>query len=233
MDALLNFLPDALVSALTGMAWLEAIGLGSGLLCVWLLIRQNVWTFPIGLIYAFVSVAVFFEQRLYADVLLSGYYVLMNGYGWYYWLYGGKRLAAQSTTVHKATAAHKADELPVTRTPRQVLLVLGLATLAAILAMGWFFDNRTQADLPYWDSATTCMSFAAMWMTARKYLENWIVWLVVDVIATGIYLVKGIELYAVLYGVYLGMAVIGWRAWQQTLRQQLQQEQQRICVPGA
>ncbi|MEZ5550271.1 MAG: nicotinamide riboside transporter PnuC [Pseudomonadales bacterium] len=223
MDVFLNYLPDALAAAFADMAWLEAVGLGSGLLCVWLLIRQNVWTFPIGLIYSFVSVAVFFEQRLYADVLLSGYYVLMNGYGWYYWLYGGRQHGAGSA------AGQQTDELPVTRTPRQVLVLLGLGILAATLAMGWFFDNRTGAELPYWDSATTCMSFAAMWMTARKYLENWIVWLVVDVIATGIYLVKGIELYAVLYGVYLGMAVIGWRAWQQTLQQQ---QQQQACAPG-
>lgn len=190
------------------MDYLEFTGLTSGLLCVWLLIRQNVWTFPIGLIYSFVSVAVFVEQRLYADVLLSGYYVLMNGYGWYYWLYGGG---------HRHGAGHKREaELPVTSTPKATLVWLGGIVVLGILAMGWFFDTQTDADLPYWDSTTTVMSFAAMWMTARKYLENWIVWLVVDIIATGIYLIKGIELYAVLYAVYLGMAIMGWRAWQRS-----------------
>ena len=207
-------LVDNLLKVFQAMAWLELTGLVSGLLCVWLLIRQNVWTFPIGLLYAFVSVAVFMEQRLYADVLLSGYYVLMNAYGWYYWRYGGLR---RVTPVQSGSR-----ELPVTRTPRTTLIGLAIVTAAATLAMAWFFDNHTEADLPYWDSTTTCLSFAAMWMTARKYLENWIVWLVVDVIATGIYLVKGIELYAVLYGVYLGMAVIGWRAWQQTLHREQQ-----------
>ena len=205
---------DSLLGVLLGMAWLELTGLVSGLLCVWLLIRQNVWTFPIGLLYSFVSVAVFFKQHLYADVLLSGYYVLMNGYGWYYWLYGGERASTAGRS-----GSH---ELPVTHTPRRTLVLLGIITGAATLMMAWFFDNHTGADLPYWDSTTTCLSFAAMWMTARKYLENWILWLVVDVIATGIYLVKGIELYAVLYGVYLGMAVMGWRAWQQTLHREQQ-----------
>jgi len=185
------------------MDGLEWIGLLSGLLCVWLLIRENVWTFPIGLVYAFVSVAVFFEQHLYADVLLSGYYVLMNAYGWWYWLYGGRR----SST----------DELPPTTTPVRTGVVLTATSLLGIAAMGWFFDNRTNADLPYWDSTTTVLSFAAMWMTARKLLENWIVWWVVDVVATGVYLTKGIELYALLYGIYLGMAVMGWRAWRQTM----------------
>ena len=66
-------------------------------------------------------------------------------------------------------------------------------------------------------SFTTCASFAAMWMTARKYLENWIVWLLVDVVASVIYLVKGIEFYAVLYFVYLGMAIMGFLAWRQSM----------------
>ena len=185
------------------MPWLESVGLASGLLCVWLLIRENVWTFPIGLIYARVSVLVFTQERLYADVLLSGYYVIMNAYGWYYWLYRGARTASQT--------------LAVTVTPRRAVVPLIGLTAAATVAMGWFFDTQTNADLPYWDSATTCMSFTAMWMTARKYLESWIVWLIVDIMATVIYLLKGIELYAVLYGVYLAMAVMGWRAWQRSM----------------
>lgn len=197
---------EALAETLRAMEWLEFTGLASGLLCVWLLIRQNVWTFPIGLVYSFVSVAVFIEARLYADVLLSGYYVLMNAYGWYYWLYGGHRTSN--------------DVLLVTRTPRQSAWMLAVLTVLAIGAMGWVFDTQTDADFPYWDSATTCMSFAAMWMTARKYIENWIIWLVVDVIATAIYYVKGIHFYAILYGVYLGMAILGWRAWQLTMMRQ-------------
>ena len=194
---------SALMTALAAMDPLEFTGLASGLLCVWLLIRQNIWTFPIGLIYSVVSVAVFTEQRLYADVLLSGYYVLMNGYGWYYWSRGRDKPAD--------------DELAVSYTPRTTIIWLSAAVVLGILAMGWFFSTQTDADLPYWDSATTVMSFAAMWMTARKYLENWIVWLVVDVIATVMYISKDVELYAILYGVYLVMAVMGWRAWRGTL----------------
>jgi nicotinamide mononucleotide transporter len=202
----LSELFDSITSALGAMAWLEFTGLASGLLCVWLLIRQNVWTFPIGLVYSLVSVAVFFEARLYADVLLSGYYLIMNAYGWYYWLRGGVRTAT--------------DQLAVTRIPTVQMWWLAALTALSILAMGAFFDTQTNADFPYWDSATTCMSFAAMWMTARKYIENWILWLAVDVIATGIYYVKGIHLYAILYGVYLGMAIMGWRAWQLTMTRQ-------------
>jgi len=194
---------ENLVDTLLGMRWLEFSGLVSGLICVWLLIRQNVWTFPIGLIYSVVSVAVFMEQKLYSDVVLSGYYVLMNGYGWYYWLRGGVR--------------SQQDELPVSRTPMASAGVVAVMTAIATGLVGLFFATQTDAALPYWDSFTTCASFAAMWMTARKYLENWVVWLVVDVVAVGIYLVKDIELYALLYFVYLGMAVAGFRAWQRSM----------------
>jgi len=204
---------QSLMAAVGAMDWMEFTGLVSGLLCVWLLIRQNVWTFPIGLVYAVVSVVVFFEARLYADVLLSGYYVLMNGYGWYYWLYGGTRTRLTGGALEE-------DTLPVSRTPLVTGAVLCGLTAAAIAGMGWFFDTQTDAAFPYWDSATTCMSFAAMWMTARKYIENWIIWLIVDVIATAIYYLKDIQFYAILYGVYLGMAILGWRAWQLTMIRQ-------------
>ncbi len=195
-----------LLDAIRSVDLLELLGLTSGLVCVWLLIKQNVWTFPIGLIYAVASVAVFAEQRLYADVLLSGYFVLMNGYGWYYWVYGGQR----SESVG----------LLIGRISRNASLALIAIVVVATIVMGWVFDTQTDADLAYWDSATTTMSFAAMWMTARKYIENWIVWLIVDVMLTGIYLYKGIEPYALLYFVYLAMAVMGWRAWQQTMIRQ-------------
>jgi nicotinamide mononucleotide transporter len=186
----------------------EATGLVSGLLCVFLLIRQNIWNWPIGLLYSVVSVVVFYRSRLYAELPLQMFYIVMNGYGWYYWAFAKRPVQALS----KAT-------LPVTNITVQTTLILTLIVILATAATGWFFANRTNAALPYWDSAATTMSFAGMWMTARKQIENWYVWLVVDILETGIYLVKGIELYAVLYCVYIGMAVVGWWAWRTAQRQ--------------
>ena len=198
---------DSVISALLEMQWLEFIGLVSGLLCVWLLIKENIWTFPIGLVYAVVSVIVMAGSNLYADTLLNVYYVVMNGYGWYYWSYSGARSSD--------------DNLIVTNVPLRIGVGLTALVVVGTFAMGWFLDTRTDADLAYWDSLTTVMSFAAMWMTARKYIENWIVWLVVDVVATVMYVVKGLDFYAILYGVYLGMAVWGFLAWRRSLLQAL------------
>ena len=178
----------------------ELIGAASGLLCVWLIIRENIWNWPVGLAYALVSLLVFYKARLYSDLVLHVFYVFMNGYGWYYWLRG-------------AGARSSGGRLVGARLRKRSASLLGVATVIGIVAMGWLFDYYTDADLAYWDSTTTVMSFAAMWMAAHKYIENWIVWLVIDVLATGIYIFKGIWPYAVLYGLYIPMAVWGWMAW--------------------
>ena len=184
--------------------WLELVGLVSGLMCVWLLIRENVLTFPIGLIYAVVTVVVVARANLYADVILNLYYVLMNAYGWYFWLYGGRERRNQ-------------EVLFVGWVPKHQWPPLIAITVLGTLAMGWYFQTQTNAALPYPDSFTTVASFVAMWMSARKYLESWVLWFVIDVVQVALYIIKDIEAYALLYLVYLVMAVYGWLAWRKHL----------------
>ena len=185
---------------------LELLGLFSGLLCVWLLIRQNVLTFPIGLIYAIVTVVVVARADLFADVLLNVYYVLMNAYGWYFWVYGGAGAPPHAGIVC-CLDAH--------------LAALGACRVDCCRhgGNGAFFSSQTSASLPYPDSFTTVASFAARWMSARKYLESWILWFVIDVVQVVLYLIKGIEAYALLYLVYLVMAFYGWKSWRVTMKQ--------------
>ncbi len=184
--------------------WLELVGLVSGLLCVWLLIKENVLTFPIGLIYAVVTVVVVGRAYLYADVILNLYYVVMNAYGWYFWLYGGRE-------------RRKEEVLLVGWVPKSQWLPLIGITLLGTVAMGWYFHSQTAAALPYPDSFTTVASFVAMWMSARKYIESWVLWFVIDIVQVALYLIKDIEAYALLYFVYLIMAVYGWLAWRKHL----------------
>ena len=180
--------------------WLELVGLVSGLLCVWLLIRENVLTFPIGLLYAVVTVVVVARANLFADVILNLYYVVMNAYGWYFWLYGGKQRREQ-------------EVLMVGLVPYRQWLWIALVIVGGTLLMGWYFATQTSAALPYPDSFTTVASFVAMWMSARKYLESWALWFVIDVVQVALYVIKDIEAYALLYLIYLGMAVAGWIGW--------------------
>ncbi|MGI9326456.1 MAG: nicotinamide riboside transporter PnuC [Pseudomonadales bacterium] len=168
--------------------------------------RQNIWTFPIGLLYAAVTVVVLYHQRLYINLIENLYYLLMNAYGWFYWRIGAN--------------LQDNGQLPIRRLPiRQWPALLALLAVTSV-AFGWLFDTQTDADLAYWDSFTTVLSFLAMWLTARKYLENWWLWLVVDVLYVGLYLYKELEPYALLYGLYIVMAVIGYRAWTQSMQLQ-------------
>ena len=191
--------------------WLEFTGVIAGLLCVWLLIKEHVLTFPIGMLYALVTVVVVARAMLYADVVLNLYYVLMNAYGWYYWVYGGRRLREAE------------GELRPQRLQRSTLLyLLGVTTVGSVV-MGFYLSRYTQADMAYIDSLTTVASFVAMWMSARKFLSSWVAWFLIDVLQIVLYVVKGIStdsglfLYAGLYGVYLLMAVFGWLQWRQRL----------------
>ncbi|MEE4300172.1 MAG: nicotinamide riboside transporter PnuC [Pseudomonadales bacterium] len=193
---------DGLLTTLHAVDWLECAGLAAGLLCVWLLIRQNVWTWPVGIVYVCISLWVFLQAKLYADLGLHLVFLALNCYGWWFWLHGGSR---------------SEDMVPVTTTDLRTLVVLVAVAMAAALASGAWFERHTDAALPYWDNTTTMLSLAAMWLSTRKKLENWILWFVVDVLATGIYFHKGLYFYTVLYLVYIGMAVMGWRAWRRAM----------------
>ena len=170
------------------------------------MIRENVLTFPLGLLYALVTTVVVVQANLYADVVLNLYYVIMNAYGWYFWVYGGSSRRNQHQLVP--------GKLVKAQIPPLVLI-----TLIGTAIMGWYFSTYTDAALPYPDSFTTVASFVAMWMSARKYIESWWLWFVVDIVQVVLYIEKGIFPYALLYLVYLAMAVWGYRAWQLTRTQ--------------
>ena len=194
--------------------WLEIIGTLSGLLCVWLLIKESVLTFPIGLLYALVTSVVVLEAQLYADFVLNLYFVLMNGYGWYFWLRGAEERQVEG-------------KLLVANVPSNELGQAAGAIILGTLLVGFFFSTYTAADFAYWDSLTTVASFAAMWMTARKYLESWVLWFLIDALQIVLYAVKGFSgspglyFYSFLYFVYLWMALLGWRSWSQTVVKQV------------
>lgn len=191
--------------------WLEAAGLVSGVLCVWLLIKEHILTFPIGMLYAVVTVIVVARALLYADVLLNLYYVLMNAYGWYYWLYGAQQLREE------------AGELLPQRITVNTVAALVLITAFGTVLMGYGFAKYTQADMAYADSLTTVASFVAMWMSARKYLSSWVAWFLIDIVQIALYVLKGFSsdpglfFYAALYTAYLAMAVWGWLSWRRRL----------------
>ena len=211
-----NILQQA-IDYITTMDPYEATGLIFGLLAVIFLIKENILTWPSGIIYVLVSLVVFWREKLYADFALHIFFLVLNIYGWWYWVKGKKSPEADDQPLD---AAAEPEEVPVTRTSATVLIILILIAAIGIFSMGYLLETYTDASLPYWDSATTMLSFIGMWLTARKKIENWHFWFVVDVLATGVYYYKGIHFYSILYLVYIGLAVSGYLAWKKTMKAQ-------------
>jgi nicotinamide mononucleotide transporter len=177
----------------------EPIGTVLGFVIVWCLIRQNLWAWPLGVAYVAVSVTVLLEARLYANLALHVLgFLPLNLYGWYFWLFG---------------KAPSEAAVPVTRSSRPLIMTLLVICALGTLALGTGFALLTDAALPYWDNALFVGSLVAMWLTARKKIENWVFWFVIDVVSVAVYWIQGLPLYASLYFVYLAMAVAGWRSW--------------------
>ncbi|UII28541.1 nicotinamide riboside transporter PnuC [Fulvivirga maritima] len=183
----------------------EGAGLIFGLLAVIFLVKENIWTWPCGILYVAVSFVIFWEQKLYMDFGLNIFYLVLNIYGWWYWIYGKKE---------------GEKEVPITHSSTSTLIYLTAACAVGIVICGYLLKEYTDASLPYWDSTTTILSLAGMWLTTIKRIDNWYYWFVVDVLCTVIYFYKGIQLYALLYCVYIGLAVSGYLVWKKSMEAQ-------------
>ncbi len=181
----------------------EILGLVFGLLAVIFLVRENIWTWPSGIAYVLVSFIVFYQARLYADLALHVFFLILNVYGWVAWSRGAKG---------------SSDELPITISSTRRSAVLLTASIAGIFVTGYLMTRYTDASLPYWDSATSILSITGMWLTARKKIDNWFYWLAVDILATGIYFYKEMYFYALLYFIYIGLAVAGYLEWKKLMK---------------
>ncbi|WPL18662.1 Nicotinamide riboside transporter PnuC [Thiorhodovibrio winogradskyi] len=186
------------------MMAIEATAVVFGFLCVWLTIRQSIWCWPTGLVQVVLYLVIFHQVKLYSDMLLHGIYVLMQVYGWYWWLHGGRDRGA----------------LAVSRLEGRARLGWLLLVMVASLLWGYLMATHTDAALPYADAFTTVASLVAQWLLARKKLESWLLWIAVDLAAIGIYWHKALYLTAGLYAAFLVLAVFGLLAWYQSQREQ-------------
>lgn len=188
----------------TGLSPLEIAAALFGAWSVWLSVRQNILSWPTAIVNVALYAVVFYEAKLYADMGLQVVYAGLSVYGWYEWLYGGEGRT----------------ELHVTRTSRAVALRLVALAVASALLLGSLLHRTTDAALPYMDSALTTASLVAQWMMTRKLLENWVVWIGVDVFYVGMFVYKGLCVTAILYAVFLGLATKGFIDWRRSMRVQ-------------
>ena len=181
----------------------EIFGLFTGTLSIALLIRQNIWTWPVGIAYTLASLYIFFTAKLYADFALHVLFLIMSSYGWYYWLHGNNRFDS---------------ELSVSSESKKVLAYSIIICSFIIILTSNLFIIYTDADIPYWDNTTSCLSVLAIWLQSRKKIESWIFWLIIDILSVGIYFYKGLYFYSLLYSIYVVMAFLGYVTWLESYR---------------
>lgn len=191
---------------------LEIVGAGVGLVYLWLEYKANVWLWLAGIIMPAIYIYVYYKSGFYADMGINIYYLLAGVWGWAVWL--GKSFRRQAHTDRKAGAP-----LPVTRAPRQIWLPAMITGCAFFAVIAWVLIKFTDSTVPFGDAFTTAFSVIGLWMLARKYAEQWLVWLVVDVVCCGLYLYKGLYFTGALYGLYSVIAVFGYLKWLKMARE--------------
>lgn len=176
---------------------LELVSFVLSVATVWLNIRQNHWAWLLAILSSATYGVVFFGARLYGDMALQGVFISVSFWGWYQWLRGneGRGLAVTSLTARGRVLA-------------------GVAWLAGFGVLAWFLRTFTDTDVPNADAFLTAGSLVGQALLSRKKIENWHVWIIVDVLYVALYVHKGLMLTAVLYAMFVAMAIAGLLAWQ-------------------
>lgn len=175
----------------------EVIAVITGLLCVYLAAKNKIWNWPFAIVSVTLYLYIFYEARLFADMGLQVYFLAINIYGWYYW----------------SQKPFKESKQPVKQITKRQILVAIPAVLVFTFILGSLLKYTT-ASYPYIDSFCAACSLVAQVLLARKVVQNWLIWVFVDIIYVAVYLVKDLHLTAAMYAVYVVIAAIGYRDWQ-------------------
>ncbi len=190
MEAILNWAIDN---------WVENLGVLTGILYIILSVRQNIWCWIFGIISSGVYLVVFFNSKIYADMSLQLYYVIMGVYGWMHWA--------------RVDSSQTKGKLPVLKLNMRSATTLFVITTALFFIIAWVLIQFTDSPVPWIDAFTTSLSFTATWMLARKIIEHWIIWIVVDAVSIGLYFHRGLYSSMLLFGVLTALAIYGYFEW--------------------
>lgn len=183
------------------MSWFELVAAVITAWSIWLATKENLWYWPTGIVSLVMYTWTFYQAKLYGETILQLVCLGLMIYGWYEWLHGGE----------------ESRELPVSRTPRRAWLPIVGAGLAGSAATAALMHRFTDNPAPVIDASILAFSLVAQLMTARKWLENWLFWVVINVVSVFLYIKRGLYPTAVLYVVLLVLAVDGYRKWKRSL----------------
>ena len=191
------------------MQYIELLGTIVGLLYLWLEYRASIYLWVASVVMPAIYLVIYYDAGLYADFGINIYYLIIAIYGWAAWRYG-----------FSIGRGSEGRELPISHTPARRWLPLAGVTSIVFVAIAWVLINLTDSSVPYADAFTTALSVVGMWMLARKYIEQWWVWLVVDVASVALYIYKDLYFTAALYALYAVVAVFGYRKWKKLMSEQ-------------
>lgn len=180
---------------------LQVLGTIIGIVYLVQEIMASKWMWLSSVIMPVISLFVYWKAGLYADFGIDIYYVIIAVYGFCAWQWGGRKKDETK------------GELPVTRTPLKAWPLIAAASLAIFFVIRWILMTYTDSTVPNADSFTTALSIVAMVMLSRKWIEQWLVWAVVDAACVALYIYKGVHGYALLYAIYTVMAFYGYARW--------------------
>lgn len=181
--------------------WIEIVGAILSLIYLYLSIKAKVSLWFFGIISSVFYIVVFFDSKLYADLSLNVYYVVVSIYGWINW---NKRENSDTSALHIAPFS------------RKLAIKLAIATLGVYIIYYFVLSRLTDSTVPKIDALVGALSIVGTWMLARKLIENWIVWIVADALCVGLYFYKGLYPTAILFIIYTLMAAVGYWEWKRT-----------------
>lgn len=185
---------------------IDAVSTLLGLLYLYLEFKASIWLWLVSIVMPIVHSVLYFKAGLYADFGMEFFYVIVAIYGYLSWRFGKK--------------SKREPQVPITHFPRRMAVAGAVAFVTIWVGLYFFLSRVTDSTVPVLDAFTTALSIVAYWALARKWAEQWLLWLVVDAVCTGLYVYKGIPFTACLYGFYTVMAVLGYRKWLRLMRQQ-------------
>jgi nicotinamide mononucleotide transporter len=185
--------------------WIEVCGTLTGLIYLWFSIRQSILTWPIGLLTSILYIWIFYFAKFYAGMGLQFYYVFISIYGWWSWLNGDPNTKGDKV-------------LHISRTSFKLWAWIFSIFLLLFVVIAHILNHFTDSPIPYWDAFTSSLSIIATWMLARKKIEHWFLWVVIDTISIGLYIYRELYPTTLLFIAYTVMAVIGYFEWRKDLK---------------
>lgn len=189
------------------LSLIELLATITGLVSVYLATKAHIWTWPTGIANELAFMVLFYQLQLYSDMLLQVYFMISTLYGWYYW-----QSAAVGSKIVKVSSQRYVGGYALIVIVGTVLVALSMQYIHKVLPQ-WF---PLPASYPFIDAAITMMSIVATILLAQRRLESWYLWILVDLLSIGLYAVKGVQLLALEYLMFLGMAVKGLIHWRRS-----------------